>query len=616
MILEALNRYCDILSADPENGIAPYGYSTVGISYALNISPSGDLLDLIPLFAMSNDGKREIPRSMNVPEQVKRSGTNPTPNFLWDNPAFVLGISEKADADPSYVRKRFNAFKQFNLELMQQTGGTSARALSAFYEKYDLERATAETALQPAMENLRKGGNLVFLVNGTYAHEDEALRKVWEAHHAGRKAVFGQCLVTGDKVPIARLHPSLKGIRNANSMGASLVSFNERAYESYNRTKGQGLNAPVSEKAAIGYTKALNYLLSSANPNRKIYLGDATVVYWAESNDQRYANTFAMVFDPANLPMDSKQPGTSAQKEAGERIQEVARNISQAKAIDPGKLMEGLDESTRFYVLGLAPNAARVSVRFFLNDAFTVFIDRVLQHYRDLEIEKEFPDQSLYITPRQILWETIPKAAKDKEAAPLMAGALTRAILNGSPYPAALYYAMLNRIRAENDSKTYRKINHTRAAVIKAYLLRKYRKQGRNPYEEGLTVSLNEKATQPAYLLGRLFAVLEKVQQEAIGEMNASIKDRYFTSACASPASVFPMLLRLSQHHIKAAEHGKFSERQIEEILQSLDVETNPIPSRLNLDEQGVFILGYYHQRHAFYVKKDSKVNEPTGEEK
>jgi CRISPR-associated protein Csd1 len=223
---------------------------------------------------------------------------------------------------------------------------------------------------------------------------------------------------------------------------------------------------------------------------------------------------------------------------------------------------------------------------------------------------KEFDNQPSYITVRQILDETVSKKSKDQDAAPLMAGAVFRAILTGAPYPAALYYAIINRIRADMDDsqKNIHKINYARAAVIKAFLIRKYRNQSQHPIQEVLSMSLNEQSTIPAYALGRLFAVLEKVQQEAIGNMNASIKDRYFTSACASPASVFPVLLRLSQHHISKAEFGYASDRRIQDILGLLDVEKNPIPARLSLDEQGIFVLGYYHQRAAFYVSnKDAK---------
>jgi CRISPR-associated protein Csd1 len=230
----------------------------------------------------------------------------------------------------------------------------------------------------------------------------------------------------------------------------------------------------------------------------------------------------------------------------------------------------------------------------------------MMAHYRDLAIVKEYDNQPDYLTVAHILSETVSKKSRDKDAAPLLAGAVFRAILINAPYPAALYYAIINRIRADMDdsSKGIAKINYARAAIIKAYLLRKYRHQPEHALQEVLTMALSEQSTNPAYVLGRLFAVLEKVQQEAIGNVNASIKDRYFTSACASPASVFPILLRLSQHHIAKAEYGYASDRRIQDILGLLDVENNPIPARLTLDEQGVFVLGYYHQRKDLWTAK------------
>jgi CRISPR-associated protein Csd1 len=617
MILQALNRYYEILSKDPESGIAPPGYCTAGVSFALNISPQGELLDVFSLLMQEPRGKKtvDVPRRMIVPEQVKRSGITPAPNFLCDNNAFVLGISEKDADHPKYGLKRFEAFRQFHKDLLATADCDAARAVIAFLDEYKPHKGREHPAIAGHLETLLKGGNLVFMLRGGFIHEDVVIRRVWDTYKAGKDAVMGQCLVTGEVAPIARLHASLKGITGANPTGASLVSFNERAYESYNRFKGQGLNSPISEKVTFAYTTALNYLLSSANPNRKFIIGDTTVVYWAESERKEYANAFTGLFEPEYVEDQPAEQG--GRKKAEGRMKEGAEKVRRTQALDVSRLTEGLDGSTRFYVLGLAPNAARISVRFFLTDPFEKIVERIMRHYRDLEIVKEFDNQPTYITVRHILAETVSKKARNQEAAPLMAGAVFRSILTGAPYPAALYYAIINRIRADMDDsqKNIHKINYVRAAVVKAFLKRKYHNQPQNPIQEVFCMALNEQSTIPAYVLGRLFAVLEKAQQDAIGDANASIKDRYFTSACASPASVFPVLLRLSQHHISKSDKY-YNDRRIQDILGLLDVEKNPIPSRLTLDEQGIFVLGYYHQRAAFYVSKHDKnaVEIPTPE--
>lgn len=610
MILQALTRYYEILSNEPDSDIAPPGYSAIGISYALNISPTGELLDVIPLFEQVLRGKKleEKPRRMIVPEQIKRA-VNISANFLWDNCVYVLGISDKSAKDLDYANKRFEAFQQWNKEMLQKADSIAANAVISFLDKHDPIQSREHPKITPHLEIILKGGNLVFMFNGRFVHEDAAICRVWEAYKSNSDAVLAQCLITGEITPIARLHPSIKGVRDANPIGASLVSFNERAYESFNKVKGQGLNSPVSEKATFAYTTALNYLLSSTKEHKKFAIGDTTVVYWAESEKKGYARAFMSLCEPEEVEIPTEpEPQLVGDKNAEKRLRKVAQKVKRVQALDTNKLLEGLEGNPRFYVLGLAPNAARLSVRFFHSDLFDRVVAKIMQHYQDLEMVKEFEDQHTYLTIQEIVKETISKKASDPQASPLMAGAVFRAILENTPYPAALYNAIINRIRADQDdtAKGIRKINYTRAAIIKAYLLRKYRNQPQHPIQEVLVMSLNEQSTRPAYVLGRLFAVLEKVQQEAIGDVNASIKDRYFTSACASPATVFPILLRLSQHHIAKAEYGYARDKRIEDILNMLDVENNPIPTRLTLDDQGVFVLGYYHERKNLWTSRKS----------
>lgn len=621
MILQALTRYYDILTRDPDSDIAPAGYSAVGVSFAINLSAQGELLDVFPLFEQVQRGKKTVerPRRMIVPEQVKKT-SGISSNFLCENSAYALGITDKGAVD--FGIKRFEAFRQLHNDLLAKANCDAAHIVMSFLDNHDPLKGWEHPAVVENLEAILKGGNLVFMFRGEFVHEDAAIRQVWEAYKAGKDAILGQCLVTGENAPIARLHASVKGVRNAQSSGATLVGFNARAYESYNRVKGQGLNSPVSEKAAFGYTTALNFLLSPVNPNKKFIIGDTTVVYWAESGRKEFASAFANIFDPEYVEEEPAVEQHSLKK-VEDGLKKVADKIRRVQALDLSRMLDDLHgENPHFYVLGLAPNAARVSVRFFITDPFEKIVERIMGHYHDLEIVKEFDTQPTYITIRHILDETVSKKARDAEASPLMAGALFRAILTNAPYPAALFYAIINRIRADMDDsgKRIQKVNYVRAAVIKAFLLRKYRHQSLNPFQEVLVMSLNEESTIPAYVLGRLFAVLERAQQDAIGDVNASIKDRYFTSACATPSSAFPILLRLSQHHIsKVKQEGKRTinfDRRIQDILNLLDVDKNPIPARLSLDEQGVFILGYYHQRKDFFTAKGQKTDESVSSDK
>lgn len=617
MILQSLYNYYTILCADPDVDIAEPGYSKVPVSYALNLSSDGKLTDIIPLFSLVQQGKKSVerPRRMNVPQQVKRS-VNIEANVLCDNAAYVLGLTEKEAKDPNYARKRFESFRDRNIAILSKVNSGVARAIITFLQTYDPATAQDDPIIARHRDKLLEGGNLIFFVDGKNALDDPEIRQVWEKEYTSTQSTKKmQCLVTGEIEPIARLHLDIKGVRGAQAKGAALVSFNLDAFTSYRRDQGE--NAPVSQSVAAGYVEALNYLLSDQNPHRKIYLGDTTVVYWADTADRRYASAFYALLSPENQPANDEGSKTTRRrdKSAEQTMHAVAEKIEQGKPLDLQALREGLNDSTRFYVLGLSPNASRLAVRFFLTEPFGVFAKRIMQHYSDLKIVKEHANQPDYLSPYRILAECVsPKVTQREEELrsswSLLGGAFMRSILMDTPYPEGLYVAIMNRIRHDNDEEgRSRKITYIRVAFIKAHLLRKYRHQHPNPYQEALTMALNESYTHPAYVLGRLFAWLEKAQTEAIGkEVNATIKDRYFTSACAAPASVFPVLLRLSQHHLAKAEYGGHLERKIQELLNLLDA--GPFPSRLTLEEQGIFVLGYYHQRAAFYTRSTDV--EPT----
>lgn len=421
-----------------------------------------------------------------------------------------------------------------------------------------------------------KGANLTFRVDGRYVWEDGEIRSAWDSHYNQSQGEKQQCLVTGNPDVAAPVHPVVKGVAGAQSSGAAIVSFNAPAFCSYG--KEQSLNAPVGKYAAFAYTAALNYLLSDRENVHRI--GDTTVVCWAEGAEPQYG-----LFAGLSLFGDDL-PDTITENDLRDALKKLADGL-------PCNEMK-LDPSRTFYILGLAPNAARLSVRFFCRNSFGTLMKNVNDHHERLEIAGcRYPVTPLWA----MLRETVNMKSTDKSPSPVMAGATARAIFTGTQYPASLLEAAMLRIRAE------REITPGRAAILKAYYLK-------NPTEqcpkEVLTVALNENSTNIPYTLGRLFAVYEEVQEKANPGINATIKDKYFNSAAATPAVIFPILDNLSLKHLRKLDTGlRISKEQ--QIGQLKCVLEESYPIRLSLPEQGSFNLGYYHQKQFRFTKKEDK---------
>lgn len=619
MILQNLAKLYDQLLDDENVKISPPGFGMVNISYLLNLNTEGELLDIIYVFDEQLRGKKfvEMPRRLVLPEEVNRPG-NVVSNLLWDNKTYIFGIADES-RNEDYFKPRFEAFRDKNLQFLNNIDMPQANALKEFLKRYSLtDFETMPLVQKYRADFLKTTGNITFQFDENqkiiaYSKEiQHAVSARWQTPDSN--AIETQCLITGKIAPIQRTHPRIKGVKDVQSSGGAIVSFNDRAYESYGKEQKQGLNAPVSTSAAFAYTTSLNYLLSPENPHKKIQLGDSTVVYWAESTNPTYENLFQAIIDPQwdieTSPEDEQTQNISYDHETTSILQKIAGSIRDGLPIDFNALDENLDSSTKFHVLGLAPNAARISIRFYETAPFSKILSRLIQHHEDISMGQDRP-WSVW----RLLKETISPKASKQEASPLMAGAIMRSILTGLPYPMALYYAIINRVRADSDDPTkgVYKISAIKAGIIKACLLRKARQQNNTHLQEILTMSLNPQSTNQAYLLGRLFAVLEKAQEDAASpnKLNATIKDRYFTAASANPASTFPVLLKLAQHYISKSEWGRISEIRIGEIMELLDIDDTPFPKRLSLDEQGIFILGYYHQRNDFYK---SKKQEPSAE--
>jgi len=379
----------------------------------------------------------------------------------------------------------------------------------------------------------------------------------------------------------------LKGVLGSNTTGANLVSFNFPSAESYG--KSQSYNAPVSETAMFEYTTALQTLLNSKNT--RMYLGDMTCVFWAEKQMDVVTD---VLFDL--LTGDYEDVSENLDTMETRKIHRVLARTYMG--LDTAGDISVINPDTEIYLLGLAPNVARVCVRFWYKNTFGHFVEQMKQHQADMAIIRP-ANVKRPVSIRDIL-NTMAVQGKTENVPRTLEASLMQAILNGTLYPDGVYRNILMRIRAEAGEDF--SINFTRVSFIKAYLTRRNRilKQSK----EEITVALNEQSTSTAYQLGRLFAVLEKLQEDA---GNTGLRERYFQSASTTPAVIFPTLLHLAQHHIAKSEWGKNSDYRISAILQNV----TEFPVTLSTEDQGRFILGYYHQRQDLYTKK-TKENEKT----
>lgn len=577
MILQALTGlYEDLLK---KSEIAGSGWNPVAVGGALCLSEDGELLDVVPLLQQVQTEKNKTllrPQSMVLPAPVKRTA-GISANFLWDNASYMLGTDNKDNAKRS--EECFRSSGELHRALLKKVDSPAAKAILRYFDSWDPAKARNNPLLLEEIWKTIAPYNLTFRVAGQFAHEDPLIREAWQSFYDQDDGPKMQCLITGKEACIEKTHPAIKNVRGAKSSGAALVSFNADAFCSYGRT--QNLNAPVGKYGAFAYTSALNHLLSDRKNVQQI--GDATVVCWAEGADSVYQDfsNAVLCWNPASLGLTE------------EALNATVRRLS--KGLPCQELQLNPEQS--FYILGLSPNAARLSVRFFLRDTFGNLMKNINDHYSRMEIQRPSFDTRSIVPLWSMLQETVNQKSREKQPSPVMAGAVTRAIFTGSLYPASLLEGVMLRIRAE------RSITRGRAAIIKAYYLKN---QNEQCPKEVLTVSLNEQSANVPYTLGRLFSVYEAVQERANPGINATIKDKYFNTASSSPASVFPLLNKLCNAHLRKLQPGQqvYYSQQISALKGVLGEE---YPKRLTLPQQGSFDLGYYHQTQKRYTKKEEQ---------
>ena len=578
MILHALNSYYQRVLDDPDAEMPAFSTSVESVSYALVLGEDGTLRNIEDL--REGDGKKVRPCKLPVPAAVTRT-SGVKANFLWDKAAYVLGSD--ADGATEKNRERFATFGDFLHEVGKGLNDPGFIAVEQFLNKWNCSQTEEVVSRFQQWEDVYNA-NLVFRLDGVpgFIHDRPLIQREWiKFGQKNSDAPEGQCLITGEEnAPLARVHTPIKGVRGGQTSGGYIVSFNASAFVSYKQEK-----ASVGERSAFAYTTALNALLASGS-RQKISIGDTTYVFWAKRSTP-LEPFLADVFEPS-----------AAADESGEQNdQKTAKDIhGLLKAIRDGKkptdFMPDLEADVQFYILGLAPNAARLSIRFWQETSFGELLEQVSKYYQQLNIERQFDNEPEFPPLWRLLVHTA-TLGKSENVSPILAGGLTRAMLTGCPYPQNLLQVILNRIRAEHD------VTYFRAALLKAYLIR-------NKKMEEVPVSFDPDRTDLPYLLGRLFAVLEKAQDEAIPSANATIKDRYLGSAAATPQLVLPMLLKNSANHI--AKLRKDSDKRgraiyLDRMIQDINCELNNYPKTQNAEEQGLFMIGYYHQRKDFFTK-------------
>jgi CRISPR-associated protein Csd1 len=541
VIIQALvKRYEDMGGGMP-------GWQQRFADYGVNIDAEGNVLGITPLY--QQDGNKKVRRVFLLPEEPLGRSGGIKPAFLCDNGGYVFGL------DPKRGKAKFEASAALHHNVLRNTKTLASEAIKAFFMKQRPPADIAET------------GTYVFMVEGRFAHEDKEICKAWNNYRSSRmKGEIIRCLVTGELDSLTALHGKIR-LPGVSTGAVPLISINAESFASYGKTANDPA-AQIGEKASYAYVTALNDLLNDSTHRKRI--AQDTLVYWAEGNDTAEAETFSWFVEP-------QESDTS-------KLDAIMKAISAGDKVNA----DGCDMDKRFYLLCMSPNAGRISVRFFYADSFGSILSHNAAHYKNLEITGK--NRLPYIPPWAILRETtVKKTASD--AAPLLGGQLLDAMITGRNYPMTLYNAIMARVRAGEE------INQIKAAVIKAVLIKNYN-------SEVATVALKKDSMNIPYTLGRLFYLLEYLQEQANG--SATIRQRYFSSACSNPRNVFPTLLSLSMHHADKIENATWFEKQKGELLSRLDAD-NPFPPTLNLQQQGEFIIGYYHQQQDRFTKKEEK---------
>ena len=614
MILKALYDYYQAM-AEQGKVVSP-GMEWKAIPFVIVIDEDGTFRRVID----TRDKEHKQGREYLVAKAKGRSGSKSyaISQILWDHSGYVLGLpTDDSEEKQVMAPKQHDAFKQelakFR-ELFPENKGF--KAIELFYEKYDEKKEGESSDLfeeevkdlsniipdEILLEIKKKvGANISFLLSTEFppnklisSHEDIQSHQAGSSEEDGEEK--GRCLVTGEQGSIARLHGgiSLFGAQ-AN---ATLISFQKfSGYDSYG--KEQGLNAPISQTASDAIISGLNMLLGK-DKNTNYRIGETTFIFWNTLQDDELLKVYQEATF-TGLPSDSdrEEEEEAAKERDPEKETKVVIQALRSALVSKNAYIDR-EHSDRFYILALAPNAKRVSVKLWMEGTVSEIVGNTLAHLDDMNIirfdgllDEEIPP----LRPIYRIMKAIYTATDSTKWPRQVVQELLESIIKGLPYPPALQMACLERIHHDHTSKY--PVTELRAALLKAHINRKHRK---NPQIKQLTMALDKSNSNPAYLAGRLFALLERIQEKAIPGVKANITDRYFRTASATPGIIFGRLLQLSAFHLSKIkkEHGGlgfYFDRQIQEVLELLPGGQASFDKFFTPDQKSIFAVGYYHQK-------------------
>lgn len=579
MILQALHDYYDRRRTVDPDQVPQWGFERKPIPFLIVFDRDGRFLNIED--TRDDDAGFKKGRVFTVPATIKRAGPVIRPQLLWDRPDYALGFVPKGKREDR-VAAQHEAFIEQIDEVVGEVNEPAVIALKNFLQRDDRDAIWEHPLWDEVTGHTGAVVSFRMIDDLSLVAENPRVRDaVLQASAAAPSELRAQCLITGERAPIAVLHPVIKGVRGGQPGGANIVSFNLDSVETHGRE--QGSNAPVSQRAAFAYTTALNLLLHPKSSN-KAHVGDTTVVFWP-ADDTPVEDLAGSLFQDDEELLADPDRGV-------EKLRAIYQSPWQG---NPPLAQDGGDQ---FFVLGLAPNVSRISIRFWRPTTVGKFAEAVLAHFDDVDIVRP-PWASPYPSVRSLLRSTA-VLGKDDNIAPKLAGDVLDAIVSGRPYPRRLLSAAVQRIRAEQD------VSPDRAALIKGSLIRLFQ---HSPQRPEVNVALDATNENVGYRLGRLFAVLERAQERASPGVKSGIRERYYSSASATPVAAFPTLMKLKNHHLAKIEH-RGAVVALEKLLGSIIDGIEEFPRTLPIEEQGRFAIGYYHQRQDFYRKSDDESEE------